>query len=90
MATAPISGRAPRIVGDEPESLPPDVPVSVLRTTWHPQADRRIAWVAIGSEAAREVREGEWVGAYQVRSIEPDGVLFADGPLLVHEPVGGR
>lgn len=89
--TAPIPGRAPRLVEDEPASpAAADVPVDVVRTSWHPQADRRAAWVAIGGEAPREVREGEWVGAYEVRTIEPDGVLFADGPLLVHEPVGGR
>lgn len=86
---APIVGRAPRFV-DEDAVAPraPDVPVDVVRTSWHPMADRRSAWVAIGDESPREVREGEWVGAYEVRSIEPDGVLFADGPLLVHRPVG--
>jgi hypothetical protein len=36
------------------------------------------------------VHEGDWVGAYEVRAIEPDGVLFADGPLLVHRAVGQR
>lgn len=87
--TAPIVGRAPRFVDDdEVASAAPAVPVDVVRTSWHPMADRRSAWVAIAGESPREVREGEWVGAYEVRSIEPDGVLFADGPLLVHRPVG--
>jgi hypothetical protein len=90
LLTRPITGRAPRVV-DEPErSARAELPVSVVRTSWHPRPDRRTAWVAVGSEAPREVREGEWVGAYEVRAIEPDGVLFADGPLLVHEPVGAR
>jgi hypothetical protein len=88
--TAPI-GRVPRLVEEEPRaSARSALPVSVVRTSWHPQADRRAAWVAVGGESAREVREGEWVGAYEVRTIEPDGVLFADGPLLVHRSVGQR
>lgn len=87
--TAPIPGRAPRFVDDEPaRNARADVPVDVVRTSWHPQASRRSAWVAIGGEDPREVREGDWVGAYEVRAIEPDGVLFGDGPLLVHRPVG--
>jgi len=91
VVTAPITGRAPRFVDDDEQparSARSELPVSVVRTSWHPQAERRAAWVAIGGESPREVHEGEWVGAYEVRSIEPDGVLFADGPLLVHRPVG--
>lgn len=91
VVTAPITGRAPRFADDDEEparSARSELPVSVVRTSWHPQAERRAAWVAIGGESPREVKEGEWVGAYEVRSIEPDGVLFADGPLLVHKPVG--
>ncbi|HEY8493884.1 MAG TPA: hypothetical protein VIN04_08320 [Myxococcota bacterium] len=90
LLTRPITGRAPRVVDEPAPSAREELPVSVVRTSWHPRPDRRTAWVAIGSEAPREVREGEWVGAYEVRAIEPDGVLFADGPLLVHEPVGAR
>jgi hypothetical protein len=91
VVTAPNAGRASRIVDDEPpRSARADVPVDVVRTSWHPQPDRRAAWIAIGGESPREVREGEWVGAYEVRAIEPDGVLFADGPLLVHRGVGQR
>jgi hypothetical protein len=89
VVTAPIPGRAPRLVDEEPaRNARADVPVDVVRTSWHPQASRRSAWVAVGDEDPREVREGDWVGAYEVRAIEPDGVLFADGPLLVHRPVG--
>jgi hypothetical protein len=94
VVTGPITGRAPRFVDDEEttasSSARAELPVDVVRTSWHPQAERRAAWVAIGNESPREVKEGEWVGAYEVRSIEPDGVLFADGPLLVHRPVGQR
>jgi hypothetical protein len=93
LVARPIAGRAPRIV-DEPDEAPRSaagaLPVQVVRTSWHPQPDRRAAWVAVGSEAEREVHEGQWVGAYEVRAIEPDGVLFADGPLLVHRGVGER
>lgn len=92
VVTSPITGRAPRLVEEEtpPRGAQAELPVDVVRTSWHPQAERRAAWVAIGGESPREVKEGEWVGAYEVRSIEPDGVLFADGPLLVHRPVGQR
>lgn len=91
IVTAPIAGRASRIVDDDPpRSARADVPVDVVRTSWHPLPDRRAAWIEVGGESPREVREGEWVGAYEVRAIEPDGVLFADGPLLVHRGVGQR
>jgi hypothetical protein len=94
--TAPITGRAPRFVDDV--EAPPraaaavgaEVPVDVVRTSWHPQGPRRAAWVAVAGESPRQVHEGDWVGAYEVRAIEPDGVLFADGPLLVHRAVGQR
>lgn len=92
VVASPIPGRVPRLVEEEAPArgARAELPVEVVRTSWHPQAERRAAWVAIGGEGPREVKEGEWVGAYEVRSIEPDGVLFADGPLLVHRPVGQR
>ena len=89
---APIEGRASRLVDVEPapRGARADIPVRVVRTSWHPRADRRAAWVAIGGADPHEVREGEWVGALEIRTIEPDGILFADGPILVHRRIGER
>ncbi len=88
----PIEGRASRLVDEEPAArrTRAEVPVRVVRTSWHPRAERRAAWVAVGGADPREVREGEWVGALEIRTIEPDGILFADGPLLVHRSIGER
>jgi hypothetical protein len=92
VAVAPIAGRTARLVEEEPE--PPGVraglPVQVIRTLWHPRAERRVAWIVVGGAAPREVREGEWAGVFEIRTIEPDGVLFADGPSLLHRRIGER
>ncbi len=89
---APIEGRVSRLVDEEPAPrvAHAEIPVHVVRTSWHPRAERRAAWVAIGGADPREVREGEWVGALEIRTIEPDGILFADGPILVHRRIGER
>lgn len=64
-------------------------PVRVERTQWHPDPGRRIAWVEIeGATALREVREGERIGPYVVREIEPAAVSFADGSAEVRSEVG--
>ena len=64
-------------------------PVHVERTQWHPSPERRIAWVEVeGATALREVREGDRVGPYVVRTIEPAAVLFAEGSVQVRHEVG--
>jgi hypothetical protein len=64
-------------------------PVRVERTQWHPSPDRRVAWVEVeGTTALREVREGERIGPYVVRSIEPAAVLFSEGSVRVRREVG--
>ena len=64
-------------------------PVRVERTQWHPSPERRVAWVEVeGVTALREVREGERVGPYVVREIEPAAVLFADGSVELRREVG--
>ncbi len=64
-------------------------PVRVERTQWHPSPERRVAWVEVeGMTALREVREGERVGPYVVREIEPAAVLFADGSVELRREVG--
>jgi hypothetical protein len=63
--------------------------VRVTRTQWHPDPDRRIAWVEVeGKTALREVREGERIGPYLVREIEPAAVLFSEGSVEVRREVG--
>ena len=67
----------------------PSASVRVARTQWHPDPDRRLAWVEVqGSVAMREVREGERIGPYLVREIQPASVLFADGNVEVRREVG--
>lgn len=78
---------------DEPERpvvvAKPSASVRVARTQWHPDPGRRLAWVEVaGSAAMREVREGERVGPYLVRAIEPAAVLFVDGAVEVRREVG--
>ena len=74
---------APRHVARE------TAPVRVARTLWHPSPERRLAWVEVeGQTALREVREGERVGPYVVREIEPTAVLFADGDVEMRREVG--
>ena len=64
-------------------------PVRVERTLWHPSPERRVAWVEVeGVTALREVREGERVGPYIVREIEPAAVRFADGSVELRREVG--
>jgi hypothetical protein len=64
-------------------------PVRVERTQWHPSPERRVAWVEVeGMTALREVREGERIGPYVVREIEPAAVLFADGSVELRREVG--
>lgn len=66
-----------------------EAPVYVDRTQWHPSPERRVAWVGVeGTTALREVHEGERVGPYVVRTIEPAAVLFAEGSVQVRREVG--
>lgn len=53
----------------------------VTRTVWHPDAARRLALVRTSkSSAAREVREGDVIDGFEIRRIEPSGlVLERDG-----------
>lgn len=73
---------APRMAARGPE-------VRVAKTLWHPDADRRLAWIEVsGQTALREVREGERVGPYLVLEIEPTAVVLADGKVEIRKEVG--
>jgi hypothetical protein len=65
--------------------------VSVLRTVWHPKAGRRVARLRLaGAESAIEVHEGDAVGAFVVKTIEPSGVLLLQNGREVRRTVGNR
>jgi hypothetical protein len=90
---APVVARRPEAAAGREGAARPSrqlTPIRVVRTSWHPLPERRAAWVEWDGEGVREVREGGRVGPYQVREIEPEAVLFADGAALVRKRIGGR
>ena len=68
----------------------PDVPdVTVLLTSWHPDASRRAARIRIeASEEVRTLSEGDAVGALVIKEISPSAVLFEAGEVEVRRRVG--
>ena len=85
-AAAPPVAAAPRA---EPRSVPAAPVVEVLRTTWHPHPERRVARIRVGGFAAPvEVREGDAVSTLVVKTIEPSGVLFLHGGEELRRGIG--
>ena len=83
----------PKIDDEEIETeaapAPRGAAVHVDRTQWHPTPERRVAWVEVeGASSLREVREGERIGPYVVRQIEPAAVVFSEGSVQVRREVG--
>jgi hypothetical protein len=75
---------APAASGDEAD-------VSVLRTVWHPKAGRRVARLRLaGAESAIEVHEGDAVGGFVVKTIEPSGVLLLQNGRELRRTVGNH
>jgi len=68
----------------------PRIPdVSVLRTAWHPQSERRSARIQLAkSEGILTLREGDAVGSLVVKEITPSSVLFAAGDVELRRRVG--
>ncbi len=63
----------------------------MLRTTWHPRPERRVARLRVGGFAApMEVHEGDAVSTLVVKTIEPSGVLFLHGSQEIRRGVGER
>jgi hypothetical protein len=63
--------------------------VEVLRTTWHPRPERRVARIRVdGFAAPLEVREGDAVSTLVVKTIEPSGVLFLHGGAELRRGIG--
>jgi len=61
----------------------------VLRTSWHPSPDRRLARVRVTAGGVpREMREGETDGALHVVKIEPSAVVFTFQGQEIRRTVG--
>ena len=63
--------------------------ITVLRTAWHPDADRRSTKIRL--EATNEImtlREGDAIGKLVIQSISPSSVLFRIGDLEIRRRVG--
>jgi outer membrane biosynthesis protein TonB len=93
-AATPVARAAPA-AKPEPKPAPkaPPAPpqVQIERTSWHPTPERRIAWVRVeGLSGARELREGDAVGALVVKQIRPSSVLFQYGGVEIQRRVGER
>lgn len=72
-------------------AAPKPAPMQVAQIAWHPDSERRRAWLRVdGEEGRREVREGDKVGNYTVVRIEPSSVLFQSGDIELRQPLGGK
>jgi hypothetical protein len=64
--------------------------LSVEKTIWHPDADRRVAVVKlIDTEEVLRLKEGDAVGTLVVKVIKPGSVLFSHDGIEVVYNVGG-
>ena len=89
----PAAQPAPPAVAPKPAPPPaPSAPsVLVERTSWHPSAERRVAWVSVeGITGALELHEGDAVGALVVKEIRPSSVVFLHGADRLQRRVGQR
>jgi hypothetical protein len=88
-ARAPASP-APRREPDFAVVTPPPE-IYVLRTSWHPRAERRLARVRLGGASGPvEVREGDAISTLVVKAIEPSGVVFLHGGRELRREVRGE
>jgi hypothetical protein len=66
---------------------PPEV--TVKKTYWHPNPERRVAEVEVeGRKGALELHEGDAVGTLVISEIQPSGVVFLHGGERLHRKVG--
>jgi hypothetical protein len=89
----PAPPARPARVAAKPAPPPaPSAPaVLVERTSWHPSAERRVAWVSVeGITGPRELHEGDAVGALVVKEIRPSSVVFLHGADTLQRRVGER
>ncbi len=63
--------------------------VSVIRTVWHPVAERRVAHLAVGSDQEIvRLHEGDAYSGMVVAEISPSGVTFERGGVRISRRVG--
>jgi hypothetical protein len=92
-AAAPAPGPGASSVEPRPEVAavaPGPANLVVAKTLWHPQADRRVAFVSVDGAAPRRIQEGDVVGRYVVSEIQPSGVVFLDDGQKVRRAVGAK
>jgi hypothetical protein len=90
---APVVVPAPLPRQREPDFavVTPPPEITVLRTSWHPRPERRLARVRLaGSSAPVEVHEGDALSTLVVKTIEPSGVVFLHGGRELRRGVGGE
>lgn len=97
-ASSPTASSSPRPVRTESNTQPNPAgsldrrglpEITVLRTAWHPDADRRSTKIRL--EATNEImtlREGDAIGKLVIQSISPSSVLFRIGDLEIRRRVG--
>jgi hypothetical protein len=65
--------------------------VLVVRTVWHPTAERRIAEIEVeGRPELLLLHEGDAVGPLVVSEIEPSGVVFLHDKVELRRRIGTR
>lgn len=63
--------------------------VTVKKTYWHPNPERRVAEVEVeGRKGALELHEGDAVGTLVISEIQPSGVVFLHGGERLQRKVG--
>lgn len=71
----------------ETPELTPDL--TIVRTSWHPKADRRSAKIRLEeTEEILTLREGDAVGGLVIQEISPSAVVFKAGDVEIHRRVG--
>jgi len=64
--------------------------LSIEKTVWHPDADRRVAIVKlIGTDEVLRLKEGDAIGPLVVESIKPASVVFNHDGVEISFNVGG-
>lgn len=93
VSESPPAAAPPIAVRPAPKRAAPPAPAAsslrVLRTSWHPRPEKRVAWVqAPGAAAPQAVHEGDRVEGWLVREIEPAAVVLSDGAGEIRRSVG--
>jgi hypothetical protein len=63
--------------------------LTIIRTAWHPSADRRSAKIRLeDTDEILNLREGDAVGGLVIREISPSAVVFKAGDVEIRRRVG--